>query len=106
MVGHVDDQLGCGKSELYVPVAQPHHQPGGQAGVAEWFGEAPANQKSALTAADRRTSNHCDIYHADDEEFFDQIEYWKTPVSDCGDDRGEECKTYDEWVQGWNEVKG
>ena len=43
---------------------------------------------------------------ADDEEFFDQVEYWKTPVSDCGDDRGEECKTYDEWVQGWNEVKG
>ena len=49
---------------------------------------------------------HCDIYHANDEEFFDQIEFWKTPVSDCGDDRGDECKTYDEWVQGWNEVKG
>ena len=53
------------------------------------------------------TADHCDIYHADDEEFFDQIEYWKTPVSDCGDDReDEECKTYDEWVQGWTEVKG
>ncbi len=49
---------------------------------------------------------HCEVYHADDEEFFDQIEYWKTPVSDCGDDRGDVCKTYDEWVQGWNEVKG
>ena len=49
---------------------------------------------------------HCEIYHADDEEFFDQIEYWKTPVSDCGDDRGDVCKTYDDWVQGWNEVKG
>ncbi len=49
---------------------------------------------------------HCDIYHADDEEFFDQIEFWKTPVSDCGDGEDEDCKTYDEWVQGWNEVKG
>ena len=54
----------------------------------------------------RGTEDHCEVFHADDEEFFDQIEYWKTPVSDCGDDRGDDCKTYDEWVQGWNEVKG
>jgi putative spermidine/putrescine transport system substrate-binding protein len=77
--------------------------PEANAQVAEWFGEAPANEKSCALTADK---NHCDIYHADDEEFFDQIEYWKTPVSDCGDDRGDECKTYDEWVQGWTEVKG
>jgi putative spermidine/putrescine transport system substrate-binding protein len=77
--------------------------PEANAGVAEWFGEAPANEKSCALTADK---NHCDIYHADDEEFFDQIAFWKTPVSDCGDDRGEVCKTYDEWVQGWNEVKG
>jgi putative spermidine/putrescine transport system substrate-binding protein len=77
--------------------------PEANAQVAEWFGEAPANQKSCALTADQ---NHCDIYHADDEEFFDQIEYWKTPVSDCGDDRGDVCKTYDEWVQGWTEVKG
>jgi putative spermidine/putrescine transport system substrate-binding protein len=77
--------------------------PEANAAVAEWFGEAPANEKSCELTADK---NHCDIYHADDEEFFDQIEYWKTPVSDCGDDRGDVCKTYDEWVQGWNEVKG
>jgi putative spermidine/putrescine transport system substrate-binding protein len=77
--------------------------PEANAQVAEWFGEAPANEKSCALTADK---NHCDIYHADDEEFFDQIEYWKTPVSDCGDDRGDVCKTYDEWVQGWTEVKG
>ena len=78
--------------------------PEANAAVAEWFGEAPSNEKAC--DADRRSKDHCDIYHADDEEFFDQIEFWKTPVSDCGDDRGEDCKTYDEWVQGWNEVKG
>jgi putative spermidine/putrescine transport system substrate-binding protein len=77
--------------------------PEANAQVAEWFGEAPANQKSCALTADK---NHCDIYHADDEAYFDQIEYWKTPVSDCGDDRGDVCKTYDEWVQGWTEVKG
>jgi putative spermidine/putrescine transport system substrate-binding protein len=77
--------------------------PEANAQVAEWFGEAPANEKSCALTADK---SHCDIYHADDEEFFDQIEEWKTPVSDCGDDRGDACKTYDEWVQGWTEVKG
>ena len=77
--------------------------PEANAGVAEWFGEAPANEKSCELTAEK---NHCDIFHADDEEFFDQVAYWKTPVSDCGDDRGDVCKTYDEWVQGWNEVKG
>ena len=77
--------------------------PEANAAVAEWFGEAPANEKACDLTADPK---HCEIYNADDEEFFDQIEYWKTPVSDCGDDRGDVCKTYDDWVQGWNEVKG
>ena len=85
--------------------------PEANAAVAAWFGEAPSNPKACdeianLDKAYFADPKHCEIYHADDEAFFDQIEYWKTPVSDCGDDRGEECKTYDEWVQGWNEVKG
>jgi putative spermidine/putrescine transport system substrate-binding protein len=85
--------------------------PEANAQVAVWFGEAPANSKSCELTGDLPsvyggTPDHCDIYHADDEAFFDQIEYWKTPVSDCGDDRGDVCKTYDEWVQGWTEVKG
>ena len=77
--------------------------PEANAAVAEYFGEAPANEKACALTADKE---HCDIFHADDEAFFDQIEYWKTPLKDCGDDRGEECKTYDEWVQGFTEVKG
>ncbi len=77
--------------------------PKANAAVAEWFGEAPSNEKACDLTADPK---HCEIFHAGDEEFFGQIEYWKTPVSDCGDDRGDVCKTYDEWVQGWNEVKG
>ena len=77
--------------------------PKANAQVAEWFGEAPSNEKSCQFTSDPQ---HCEIYHANDEAFFDQIEFWQTPVSDCGDDRGDVCKTYDEWVQGWNEVKG
>jgi putative spermidine/putrescine transport system substrate-binding protein len=74
-----------------------------QAQVAEWFGEAPAN----LKACDMTTAkDHCKTYHADDTAYYDKIAFWQTPVSDCGDDRGEECKTYDDWVQAWTEIKG
>ena len=50
--------------------------------------------------------DHCTIYHADDEAYFDQIYYWKTPQADCGDDRGQVCKDYSEWTQAWTEIKG
>ena len=83
--------------------------PEANAAVAEWFGEAPSNEKSCADRTCRRVRavrSTATIFHADDEAFFDQIEYWNTPISDCGDDRGDVCKTYDEWVQGWTEVKG
>jgi putative spermidine/putrescine transport system substrate-binding protein len=71
--------------------------------IAEWFGEAPANSKScALTV----TKNHCEIFHASDEAYFDRVAEWETPVADCGDDRGDKCKDYSEWAQAWTEIKG
>jgi putative spermidine/putrescine transport system substrate-binding protein len=77
--------------------------PEANAAVAEWFGEAPSNAKSCgLTAV----KNHCEIFHADDEAFFDQVAYWNTPTKDCGDDRGSTCKDYSEWVKAWTEIKG
>jgi len=48
----------------------------------------------------------CEVYHADDEAYFDRVSYWTTPQADCGDDRGAVCKDYSEWVQAWTEVKG
>lgn len=77
--------------------------PQANAEVAEWFGEAPSNGKSCDLTADKE---HCTTYHADDEEYFDRIAYWTTPQADCGDDRGEVCKDYSEWVQAWTEIKG
>jgi putative spermidine/putrescine transport system substrate-binding protein len=77
--------------------------PKANAGVAEWFGEAPSNAKAcALTAA----KDHCETFHADDEEYFEKIWYWTTPTKECLDGRGPICKDYSEWVQGWTEVKG
>jgi putative spermidine/putrescine transport system substrate-binding protein len=77
--------------------------PKANAAVAEWFGEAPSNAKSCAETA---VKNHCEIFHADDEAFFDQVAYWTTPTKDCGDDRGEVCKDYSEWVKAWTEIKG
>jgi putative spermidine/putrescine transport system substrate-binding protein len=77
--------------------------PEANAAVAEWFGEAPANPKScALTAV----KNHCEIFHADDEAYFDKVAYWTTPRKECGDDRGATCMDYSEWVKSWTEIKG
>jgi putative spermidine/putrescine transport system substrate-binding protein len=77
--------------------------PKANAAVAEWFGEAPANRKScALTAV----KNHCQIFHANDEAYFNKVAYWNTPTKDCGDDRGSTCKDYSEWVKAWTEIKG
>ncbi len=59
--------------------------PKANAQVAEWFGEAPSNAKSCAETA---VKNHCEIFHADDEAYFDQVAYWTTPTKDCGDDRG------------------
>jgi putative spermidine/putrescine transport system substrate-binding protein len=77
--------------------------PKANAAVAEWFGEAPANEKSCQETAEPK---HCDIFHADDEDYFSKVAYWTTPRKECGDDRGAVCKDYSEWVQAWTEIKG
>jgi putative spermidine/putrescine transport system substrate-binding protein len=77
--------------------------PKANAGVAEWFGEAPSNRKACALTANK---DHCKIFHADDEQFFDQVAYWNTPSKECGDDRGAVCKDYSDWVKAWTEIKG
>ncbi len=77
--------------------------PKANAQVAEWFGEAPANEKSCALTDNK---DHCDIFHANDEAYFDRVAYWNTPTKDCGDDRGDTCKDYSEWVKAWTEIKG
>jgi putative spermidine/putrescine transport system substrate-binding protein len=77
--------------------------PKANAAVAEWFGEAPSNPKACAETA---VKDHCEIFHADDEAYFDQVAYWTTPTKDCGDDRGAVCKDYSEWVSAWTEIKG
>ena len=79
--------------------------PEANAKVAEWFGEAPSNAKSCDLTTD---TEHCTTYHANDEGYWtDPIVYfWDTPQADCGDDRGEVCKTSEDWRAAWTEIKG
>jgi len=77
--------------------------PEANAGVAEWFGEAPSNAKScALTA----NPDHCAIFHAEDEDYFSKVYYWTTPTAECLDGRTDvECVPFSEWVNAWNKLR-
>jgi len=77
--------------------------PQANAKVAEFFGEAPSNQKAcALT----KNKSHCADFHAQDESWWKDVYYWSTPTEDCGDDRGKACVPYSEWQAAWTEIKG
>ena len=77
--------------------------PKANAQVAEWFGEAPSNAKAC---AETTNQDHCAIFHADDQAYFDKVSFWTTPRKQCGDDRGNVCKDYSDWVQAWTAIKG
>ncbi|MEP6680009.1 MAG: ABC transporter substrate-binding protein, partial [Chloroflexota bacterium] len=71
--------------------------------VAEWFGEAPANQKSCDLTVDK---NHCKIFEAAETDFWKNVYYWTTPTKTCLDGRGDICIGFDKWIQAWTEIKG
>ena len=82
--------------------------------VAQYFGEAPAQTKacdpSTLAAAATvigypNDPKFCDKYHAADPAFWKRVDYWKTPVSDCGNGSSD-CKNYNDWLQAWTSIKG
>jgi len=77
--------------------------PEANAQVAEYFGEAPAQTKSCDLTADKA---HCETYHATDEAYAARIHYWTTPQTKCVDGSGDNCTSYDQWVDKWQEIKG
>jgi len=76
--------------------------PTANAQVAEYFGEAPAQE---LACEHTENKNFCAEYHAEEPEFWKRVYYWKTPVADCGNG-SEDCKNYNDWVQAWTSIKG
>ncbi len=77
--------------------------PEANAAVAEYFGEAPSNEK----ACELTSEGFCNSYHAGDKAYADQIWYWTTPIKQCLDGRTDvQCTDYARWTQAWTEVKG
>ena len=91
-------------------------QPDVQAEVAVWYGAAGSNTlscdatrdllvkfygKGADAAVDTVRYGNCG-----DVEFLDSIHLCKTPLPQCGDDRGDVCIDYSEWTQAWTEIRG
>lgn len=74
-----------------------------QAEQSVWFGEAPGNSKACALTSD---PNHCETFHAADEEYFDQVWFWDTPTKECIDGRTDvECTDYAQWKAVWDEVR-
>jgi putative spermidine/putrescine transport system substrate-binding protein len=71
--------------------------------VAEYFGEAPAQTRACELTTQK---DFCELYHATDEEYAEQIHYWTTPQKQCVDGSGDNCTSYDEWVEKWRQITG
>jgi putative spermidine/putrescine transport system substrate-binding protein len=71
--------------------------------IAEYFGEAPANEKScALT----ENEDHCAQFHADTEDYWTNVYYWTTPTEQCLDGRTDvTCVPYKDWVASWTSLR-
>ena len=99
MVAHNSPNVNCA-------YAWSNHvtSPEVQAQIAEWFGEAPANEKACAMTADK---NHCDTFHAGDTAYWEDVFYWETPTEECADGRTDvECTSYADWKSAWDEVRG
>jgi len=81
-----------------------------QAEVAEYFGEAPANPNACkyldAVYGSYGIKDFCQLYGVNDPSFYNAISFWRTPIADCGDSRGQTCIDYSEWTQAWTEIKG
>jgi putative spermidine/putrescine transport system substrate-binding protein len=71
--------------------------------IAEYFGEAPGNSKSCALAVN---PDHCDIFHAEDTEYWKDVWYWTTPTAKCLDGRTDvTCKDFAAWVEAWTGIR-
>ena len=103
LVGHVDDLHEGRASELHVPLDELHHLAGGEREGRRVLRRG-AVEREGVRLHDEQEP--CDDYHATDEAWWKDVYYWDTPKADCGDDRGEVCKTYEDWQAAWTEIKG
>jgi putative spermidine/putrescine transport system substrate-binding protein len=76
--------------------------PEANAAVAEWFGEAPSNAKACAIVSD----GFCELFHAADESYWNDVWYWTTATETCLDGRTDvSCVPYSKWVDAWTELR-
>jgi putative spermidine/putrescine transport system substrate-binding protein len=80
----------------------------GQATI--YFGEAATSPEAcdyAETFEDGLYAGHCDLTHATDEAYWEDIWYWSTAREDCADDDDSTtCVDYDAWLEAWQTLRG
>ena len=99
------------RTKLHLPVDEPRDLSGGQRKSRSCSArrrprEGRARSSRTLDPAYFGAPDHCELYNADNPEFWKRVYYWNTPLADCGDDRGNVCMDYNDWVSAWTEIKG
>jgi putative spermidine/putrescine transport system substrate-binding protein len=77
-----------------------------QAQVAESYLATPSNAASCQILSKDIGKAAQDAYHCGDSEYLQSIALWKTPLPDCGDDRGSTCVDYQTWTAKWLDITG
>jgi putative spermidine/putrescine transport system substrate-binding protein len=73
--------------------------------IAMNFGMAPAN--GAFCELNDEAAAHCEEFNALNEEYFEQVWYWTTPIEQCIDGRTEvTCTSFQDWTNAWATIKG
>lgn len=73
-----------------------------QGDLAAWFGSVPS-VPAACTGNELLTDAGCETNGFND---FEKIRFWRTPIAECGDERGAVCVPYYEWVTSYIAVIG
>lgn len=73
-----------------------------QGDLAAWFGSVPV-VLDACTGNELLGDDGCQINGLDN---FEQISFWQTPATNCGDERGFVCVPYYQWVTNYIAVIG
>lgn len=77
--------------------------PWANAQVAVWFGEAPSN---ALACGLEGMAEHCETFHAEEDDYWTDVWYWTTATAECLDGRTDvTCVPYTEWATAWNSLR-
>lgn len=72
--------------------------------LAKWTGQAPAQTASCQQPG---MAEHCERYHALDENYLKALSWWTTPTAQCLDGRADTtCVDYAGWTKAWQSIKG